>query len=62
MAEYMMFGSAQRPAAASMDSETRRFGEELIIQKLNKIFDEAKKDTQEFEESYHSLKKPANVD
>lgn len=57
-----MYGSAQRPVTASIDSETKRFGEEMIIQKLNKIFDDVKKDNQEFEESYHGLKKPANGD
>jgi hypothetical protein len=58
----MLYGSAQRPVAASIDSETKRFGEEMIIQKLNKIFDDVKKDNREFSDGYHSLKKPSNVD
>jgi hypothetical protein len=36
----------------------KNIGEEMIIQKLNKIFDDMKKDNQEFEESYASLKAP----
>jgi len=30
----------------------------MVIDKINKIFDEAKNDKEEFEESYQSLKKP----
>ena len=52
-----MYGSAKRPVAASIDSETKRFGEEMIMQKLNKIFDDVKRDNQDFEGSYQSLKK-----
>ena len=36
----------------------RRFGEEMVIDKINKIFDEAKDDKDEFDGSYQSLKKP----
>ena len=57
LAEYMMYGSAARPTA-SIDTETRRIGEEMIVEKINKIFDEAQKDNREFEDSYQSLKKP----
>lgn len=57
LAEYMMYGSAARPTA-SIDTETRRIGEEMILEKINKIFDEAQKDNKEFEDSYQSLKKP----
>lgn len=57
LAEYMMYGSAPRPAA-SIDAETKRIGEEMVIEKINKIFDEAQKENKEFEDSYQSLKKP----
>jgi hypothetical protein len=50
----MINGSAARNQStnASIDTEVRRFGEEMVIEKINKIFDEAKNDKEEFEESY----------
>lgn len=54
LAEYMINGSAARNQStnASIDTEVRRFGEEMVIEKINKIFDEARNDKEEFEESY----------
>ena len=64
LAEYLLTGSAGKngmPTGGldkSLDSQKfRAIGEELIIEKLNKIFDEVKADNKEFEESYQSLKK-----
>mgnify|MGYP001117286436 CR=1 FL=1 len=63
LAEYLLTGSAGKNAAGfgldkSIDSTNlKAIGEEMILEKLNKIFDECKKDDQEFEESYQSLKK-----
>ena len=36
-------------------SMTHQIGEDLIIQKINQIFDEVHNDKQDFEESYMSL-------
>ena len=33
----------------------RQIGEDLIVQKINQIFDEVAQDRQDFEESYMSL-------
>lgn len=46
-----MYGSAARPTA-SIDTDTRRIGEDMIVDKINKIFDEAQRDHREFEDSY----------
>lgn len=61
LAEYYLQGQNVNKSidAGSVGSQDlRNIGEEVIIQKLNKIFDEMQKDNQEFEESYTSLKGP----
>jgi hypothetical protein len=39
-------------------SYERRIGEDMIIQKINKIFDEAARDREDFEASYIDLDRP----
>ncbi len=34
----------------------------MVIEKINKIFDDAKNDNEQFEESYQSLKKTKNTE
>ena len=57
LAEYLLTGQAGNtnslPVDRSIDSvNLKAVGEEMIMEKLNKIFDEVKNENQEFEESY----------
>ena len=55
LTHYMVNGGQQpqnQSTTSIQSSEVRRVGEEMIIEKLNKIFDEVKGDNKEFEESY----------
>lgn len=50
--EASMMSTSQRGFTQSMEQQ---IGEDLIIQKINQIFDEVAQDRQDFEESYMSL-------
>lgn len=65
IAEYYISGgqqTSQRPSVnQSMDSQKyRQIKEEAVLEKLNDLFDEIKKENVEFEESYVSLKKTSS--
>lgn len=52
-------GRAEQLLAQSLDSQSlRQITEDLVIQKINKIFEEAARDNTEFDESYTALKRP----
>lgn len=45
----------------SMDSrQLKQITEEMIVEKINRIFEDARNDNQEFEDSYHGFKKSSS--
>lgn len=65
IADYYMHGSAGKQANLSRQSidstQLKRVTEDMVTQKINKIFDEIHGDNEEFEQSYQGLKKNSSA-
>jgi len=66
IADYYMYGSSGnmyvQPSRQSVDSQQlKKVTEDMVVTKINMIFDEIKGDNDEFEQSYQGLKKNSSA-